>query len=118
MSDLILGPVVGKIGGAEVETIDIPRTTSSGNRVTVTLHPLEVPEGETWLVSLVGEVTVGSSSSTPVIQMGSTSAAASGAGSSEFGISTVLTAPTTLTMRRTTGGASDSIEGTLRIVRL
>ncbi|MGP9723652.1 hypothetical protein ACT3SZ_06515 [Corynebacterium sp. AOP40-9SA-29] len=118
MTALRLGEVIGRIGGTQVETIDIPLTTASGGSgSSVTVRDLDVPAGETWLVSLVGEArTGGSPGQSLILQCGMVSARTNSSG--PCGFSAVLDAPSSLTVTRARSAGSDTVEGTLHIVRL
>lgn len=56
---MITSEIIGRLGGADVESFPVEESLS-GSGKTVTLYTVEVPEGETWLVSVVGTGTPGS----------------------------------------------------------
>ena len=72
MSDLVLGPVIGKlVGGAEINTIPVDFVSSSGTGVKHVVD-VPVPEGVTARVVVVGtsEVKGSSSGSWPMLIIG------------------------------------------------
>ena len=69
----ITSEIIGKLGGAEVEST--PASASvSGKGESQVLHTVNIPPGETWLVAAVGAGTAAStaSSNMPRINIGGT----------------------------------------------
>lgn len=52
---LQLGPVIGKIGGADLTSTAVSGESSSG-MTWETIHTVTVPIGETWLIAAVGDL--------------------------------------------------------------
>ena len=57
MANYQLGPVIGKIGGADAEKIPVDIVAGGGDGSRVVMHTVDVPEGETWFVVLSGNLT-------------------------------------------------------------
>lgn len=57
----ITSEIIGKLGG-RVEVIPV-EATNSGNRGDTILHTIEVPEGEFWLIAVIGDMSPASTSS-------------------------------------------------------
>ena len=56
----ITSELIGKLGGgADVEVVPVSATLPGGGASQTTLHTVQVPNGETWLVSAVGTITSG-----------------------------------------------------------
>ena len=100
MSDLVLGPVVGKLGGggAEVHTIPVDFVSSSGNGVKHVVD-VPVPVGVTARVVVVGtsEVTATSGTSLPMLIIGGQEI---GIYNSSVGGSATVTGPTVVQAER------------------
>ena len=56
MASYQLGPVIGQIGGAEVQKIPVDIVADGASGSEAFMHTLHVPEGETWLVALIGNL--------------------------------------------------------------
>lgn len=56
MATLGLGPVIGKLGGVEVQKIPVDIVASGVAGSVVVMHTVHVPEGETWIVALIGNL--------------------------------------------------------------
>ena len=52
----ITSELIGKLGGADVEVIPVSGTNSGSSGTSVILHTVVVPEGETWLVAVIGDM--------------------------------------------------------------
>ena len=56
----ITSEIIGKLGGgADVEVVPVSGTLPGGNNLQTTLHTVQIPNGETWLVSVIGTITSG-----------------------------------------------------------
>ena len=58
----ITSELIGKLGGADVEVIPVEASNSGNRGSEIILHTVEVPEGESWLIMVVGDM---SSSTSP-----------------------------------------------------
>lgn len=52
----ITSELLGKLGGSDVNQVPVEVTASGGRDSREVLHTVEVPEGETWLVILIGNL--------------------------------------------------------------
>ena len=115
----ITSEIIGKLGGgAEVEVTPVEGTASGDWGSEEVLHTVEVPEGETWLVALHGNlqsVSEGSKSAQLIIGTtelparapnGIQSLAHAGAGTID------------VKLRRNTGSGSDSFTGHVYAVKI
>ena len=51
----ITSEIIGKLGGADVEVIPVSGTNSGGRGDTI-LHTVHVPDGESWLIAAIGDM--------------------------------------------------------------
>ena len=67
----ITSEIIGKLGGG-VEEVPVSGTVSGGSGTTTLMTTITVPEGKTWLVSVIGQKTAGSSfdTSQPELHLG------------------------------------------------
>ena len=63
--------IIGKLGGAEVEVIPVEGVNSGGKGDAI-LHTVHVPDGESWLIAVIGDMSpeATSSSSAPDLMLG------------------------------------------------
>ena len=59
----ITSELLGKLGGSDVNQVPVEVTASGGRDSRTVFHTVEVPEGETWLVILHGNLQSASSGS-------------------------------------------------------
>ena len=115
----ITSEVIGKLGGAEVEQIPVEVAASGGVGSEVVMHTVEVPEGETWLVAVYGNLNGAYSDnySSPQIYIGDTKLhqrAINGINSlAHVGAGTI-----NVKLRRNTGNGSDSFTGHVYAVKI
>ena len=66
----ITSEIIGKLGGADVETIPVSGSRSSGGDTI--MHTVHVPDGESWLVAAIGDMSTSSTgaSSAPDLILG------------------------------------------------
>ena len=57
----ITSEIIGKLGGADVEVVPVSATLPAYSAESTTLHTVQIPNGETWLVSVIGTITSGAS---------------------------------------------------------
>lgn len=69
----ITSELIGKLGGADVEVIPVEASNSGNRGSEIILHTVEVPEGESWLIMVVGDMSSSSTSSNgaPDLMLGS-----------------------------------------------
>ena len=58
----ITSEIIGKLGGADVEVVPVSATNSGGRGDTI-LHTVHVPDGESWLIAVIGDMSPGATSS-------------------------------------------------------
>ena len=59
----ITSEIIGKLGGADVEEVPVSATNSGGKGDTTILHTVHVPDGESWLIAAIGDMSPGATSS-------------------------------------------------------
>ena len=52
----ITSEIIGKLGGADVEVVPVSGSASGRAGSEVVLHTVEVPEGESWLIAAIGDM--------------------------------------------------------------
>ena len=112
----ITSEIIGKLGGAEVGSFPVEGTVTGGSGSTMTLATMEVPEGETWLVAVVGTFTTARDSLAyyPEITIGSSRAAFRG----KSGASGIVTGTVDIGIRRNFNLSSDSFTGHVYTVKM
>ena len=115
----ITSELIGKLGGSEVNQIPVSVTASGGSGSKHILHTVEVPEGQTWLVILQGDLqsTMGGTSSSADLYIGDTLYD----GNTENGINGLAhvgTGTIEVGLRRNYSNRSDAFTGTVYTVRL
>ena len=67
----ITSEIIGKLGGADVEVIPVSAANSGGRGDTI-LHTVNVPDGESWLIAAIGDMSPSStvSSASPDLAIG------------------------------------------------
>ena len=115
----ITSEIIGKLGGAGVEVIPVEGTASGDAGSETTLHPVEVPDGETWLVALHGNLQSASSGSNSSAQLViGTTILPPRASNGSNGLAHVGAGTIDVKLRRNTGSSSDSFTGTVYAVKL
>ena len=112
----ITSEIIGKLGGADVETIPVSGTASGSAGSSVVITTIDIPAGETWLVSVVGTMTNSSStqSSWAQIEIGGAKSALDGLG----GFAGVATGAVSIRMVRNRPIGSDSFTGHVYTVKV
>ena len=110
----ITSEIIGKLGGADVQSFPVEGSTSSSSGTGI--HTIEVPAGETWLVAVIGTITTPATGRNgyPEIAIGNTRAAFSGVG----GASALVTGTVEIRLRRNWSLGSDSFTGHVYTVKL
>ena len=110
----ITSEIIGKLGGAGVEATPVSGTAS--NNDTPTLANIDIPAGETWLVSVVGTMTNNSSakSNWAQIEMGDAKSVFDGPG----GFADVATGAVSIRLVRNRTIGSDSFTGHVYTVKM
>ena len=69
----ITSELLGKLGGADVEVIPVEASNSGNRNTEKILHTVEVPEGESWLIMVMGDMSSSSTSlnGAPDLMLGS-----------------------------------------------
>ena len=52
----ITSEIIGKLGGADVEVTPVSATNSGGKGDAAILHTVHVPDGESWLIAAIGDM--------------------------------------------------------------
>ena len=107
----ITSEIIGKLGGAEVEESPVSGEVSGNAGTSTLMTTITIPEGKTWLVSVIGTATAASSNlaAYPDIAIGNTRAAFNGVG----GASALATGTVKIRLHRNFGLRSDSFTGTV-----
>ena len=115
----ITSELIGKLGGADVEAIPVSVKASGNSGSSVLLGTVEVPEGETWLVSVAGSVVAGSNTlgNLPSFRIGEYMSRRE-SGNQSVGLSAVVTETTDVELIRNSWANSDSFTGHLYTVKL
>ena len=68
----ITSEIIGKLGGADVEVIPVSGSSSGSTGTELILHTVQVPEGESWLIAVIGDMSAYSSAAggTPNLVLG------------------------------------------------
>lgn len=112
----ITSEIIGKLGGADVQSFPIEGTATGSSGASVPLGNVDVPEGEVWLVSVVGNMSNAAPQNQYWAQIEIGDSAASFNGYS--GASTVATAPVEIRMSRNRTTGTDSFTGTVYTVKM
>ena len=107
----ITSEIIGKLGGAGVEESPVSGEVSGGSGTSTLMTTITIPEGKTWLVSVIGTATAANPSlaSYPEIAIGNTRAAFNGVG----GVSALVTGTVRIRLYRNFGLRSDLFTGTV-----
>ena len=114
----ITSELIGKLGGADVEVFEFDVTASGNMGSELVFHTVTVPEGETWLVAVHGNLissSVGSYSAQLVI--GTTELPAR-APNGIIGLAHVGTGTINVKLRRNRSNNSDSFSGHVYTVKM
>ena len=110
----ITSELLGKIGKMDSEPIEGVNSGSSGS--TKVIRTVEIPEGETWLISVVGNMNPASTSSTliPALVVGNSASLVVG----DVGLSSVETGQVDIGIKRQYGNRQDTFVGELYTMKL
>lgn len=110
----ITSELLGKIGKMDSEPIEGVNSGSSGS--TKVIRTVEIPEGETWLISVVGNMNPASTSSTliPALVVGNSASLVVG----DVGLSSVETGQVDIGIKRQYSSREDSFVGELYTMKL
>ena len=114
----ITSEIIGKLGGAEVEVTPVEGTASGIWGSEEVLHTVEVPEGETWLVALHGNLRSNSEGNNSVQLVIGTTELPTRAPNGIIGLAHVGAGTINVKLRRNTGSGSDSFTGHVYAVKL
>ena len=116
----ITSELIGKLGGgAGVEVTPVEGTASGPWGSEEVLHTVEVPEGETWLVALYGNLLSHNSNNTSSAQLViGTTILPSRASNGIIGLAHVGAGTINVKLRRNTSSGSDSFTGHVYAVKL
>ena len=113
----ITSEIIGKLGGGFVKEEPVSGSASGDVGSTLVLSTIEVPLGETWLISVLGDAEANSTSrgNWADLYIGETKVAfPSGA----VGVSAAATGTVDIGIRRSRSYGSDSFTGTAYAVRM
>ena len=116
----ITSEIIGKLGGgSEVEVTPVEGVASGPSGSEMVLHTVEVPEGETWLVALHGNLQSRNSSSALSAQLTiGTTAMPRYAANGSNGLAHVGAGRIDVKLYRNTGSGSDTFTGHVYAVKL
>ena len=113
----ITSELIGKLGGSDVDKVPVGVTASGGSDSKEVLHTVEVPEGETWLVILIGNLQNASTTSGAHLYIGAT--VLDGRPESGItGLAHVGTGTIDVGLRRKRSAQSDTFTGHVYTVKL
>lgn len=112
MANYQLGPVIGQIGGGvEVQKIPVEAVADGRSGSEVVMHTVHVPEGETWLVALSGDLDPGyTGSSGPRLFLGEVSIGPS-LPAGRHSIVAEVTGTAEISLKRNVSASSDAFIG-------
>ena len=115
----ITSEIIGKLGGADVEVTPVEVTASGPWGSEEVFHTVEVPEGETWLVALYGNLLSHSSSSVSSAQLAiGTTILPPRASNVSIGLAHVGAGTIEVKLRRNNSSGTDSFTGHVYAVKL
>ena len=115
----ITSEIIGKLGGADVESMPVSGTASGGTDSVEVIATIEVPAGETWLIAAIGEINANSTvaRSVPELILGSIRTRRT-PDFDQMTIAGVHTGVVELSILRRNSSGSDSFTGTVYTVKL
>ena len=115
----ITSEIIGKLGGAEVDSFPVSGTASGTGGSAEILATIEVPAGETWLIAAIGEMSAATTTAAaqPALELGS-EWSEKYRPSSRMGVASVATGSVSLRLVRNTGNGSDSFTGHVYTVKM
>ena len=116
----ITSEIIGKLGGgAGVEVVPVDVTATGNHDSEEVFYTVEVPEGETWLVALYGNLLSSSSGAASSAQLAiGTTILPPRASNGSNGLAHVGAGTIDVKLRRNTGAGSDSFTGHVYAVKL
>ena len=115
----ITSEIIGKLGGADVEVIPVSGSSSGSTGTELILHSVQIPEGESWLVAAIGDMSAFSTVAT-----GAPSLALGDIKTNRFNtqdrmtVAGVHTGSVDLKLVRRNGAGSDSFTGHVYTVKI
>ena len=115
----ITSEIIGKLGGAEVDSFPVSGTASGAGGSAEILATIEVPAGETWLVAAAGQLaaSVQEGPTSPVLRLGD-QASNGRLGSGSFSIAALGTGTVRFQIERKRSAGEDSFTGHVYTVKL
>ena len=114
----ITSEIIGKLGGAEVEKIPVNIVANGGGGSVVAMHTVHVPEGETWLVVLSGDLNPRyATSAGPELSIGEVTFGP-GLPAGRIGAAEEVTGATEIALKRNNGNGTDRFTGHVYAVKL
>ena len=114
----ISSELLGKLGGADVEVMQVDVTSSGSTGSELVFHTVAVPEGETWLVAVHGDLRSSSTGSYSAQLVIGTTMLPRRAENGINGLAHVGTGTIDVKLRRNRANKSDSFTGHVYAVKL
>lgn len=116
---MITSEILGKLGGADVDSFPVEGTASGAANSEEILATVNVPAGETWLIAAIGDFTPRYETNTLGSDVYLGSQKNNGwAGKGALSMAVLGQGTITLRIKRNTTSSSDSFSGTMYTVKL
>ena len=115
----ITSEIIGKLGGADVEITPVEGSNSGTSGSEIILHTVQVPEGESWLIAVIGDMNPASTSSsnTPNLMLGDIKTNRFNT-QDRMTVAGVHTGSVDVKMEKRTGAGTDSFTGHVYTVKM
>ena len=115
----ITSEIIGKLGGADVESVPVSGEASGGSSTEIILHTVQVPAGETWMIAAIGVLTAGydSSNLSPSVYLG-TQKSNGYTASGPLSMAIVAEGEITFRLKRNNANRTDSFTGHVYTVKM
>ena len=113
----ITSEIIGKLGGADVETIPVSASSrSSGDTI---MHTVHVPDGESWLIAVIGDMSTSSTGAqfTPDLMVGDIKTNRYNT-QNRMTVAGVHTGTVDVKIRKNSNSGTDSFDGHVYTVKL
>jgi len=114
----ITSEIIGKLGGADIETVPVSATNGGGRGDTM-LHTVHVPAGESWLIAVIGDMSPASttSSGAPDLMIGDIKTSRANT-QDRMTVAGVHTGTVDVKMVKNNAGGTDSFTGHVYTVKM
>ena len=115
----ITSELLGKLGGADVEVIPVEASNSGNRGSEIILHTVEVPDGESWLIMVIGDMSSSSTSlnGAPDLMLGSIKTNRYST-QNRMTVAGIHTEPVEVKMVKNVAGGTDSFTGHVYTVEM